>query len=97
MLSLYNSDSLDQKINRYQILILKSKKVFPQLLPILSTMLELKRFTNLYRFYYFFILARESKGQAVPIEDQLKRWIILMLKWPDNAKVAIVGFRLRQG
>jgi hypothetical protein len=44
---------------------------------------ELKRFLNLYRFLYFLTWARKGRGRDAPSEDQLRRWIVLSLKWPE--------------
>jgi chemotaxis protein histidine kinase CheA len=44
---------------------------------------EMKRFMNVFRFQYFLLLARKNRGLSVPSDEQLKRWIILSLKWPE--------------
>jgi hypothetical protein len=44
---------------------------------------EMKRFMNVFRFQYFLLLARQNRGLPVPSDKELKRWIILSLKWPE--------------
>jgi hypothetical protein len=48
---------------------------------------EIKRFMNTFRFQYFLLKARQIKSEN-KVEDplskyQLKRWVILSLKWPE--------------
>jgi hypothetical protein len=38
---------------------------------------------NIFRFQYFLLLARKSRGHNVPSDESLMRWLILSLKWPD--------------
>jgi hypothetical protein len=47
---------------------------------------ELKRFLNVFRFYYFTLWARKAKELESPTLDQLLRWIILIMKWPEVAR-----------
>jgi hypothetical protein len=47
---------------------------------------DLKRLMNVFRFYYFISLARLSRGSSSPAPEQLIRWIILLLKWPQFAR-----------
>ena len=44
---------------------------------------DVKRFVNLFRFYYFLRAAREARNESVPSLDQMCRWIILSLRWPE--------------
>lgn len=44
---------------------------------------DMKRFVNLFRFYYFLRAARQARGEAVVSEDQLSRWLVFSLKWPE--------------
>ena len=44
---------------------------------------DLKRFVNVFRFYYFLRAAREARGEPVPSLDQVSRWITLSLRWPE--------------
>jgi hypothetical protein len=44
---------------------------------------EIKRFLNVFRFYYFLRWARKGQGLLAPSLEELTRWIILSLKWPD--------------
>jgi hypothetical protein len=44
---------------------------------------DLKRFVNLFRFYYFLRAAREGRKEQVPSLEQMCRWIILSLRWPE--------------
>ncbi len=44
---------------------------------------DLKRFVNLFRFYYFLRAAREARNERVATIEQMLRWIILSLKWPE--------------
>jgi hypothetical protein len=44
---------------------------------------DLKRFINVFRFHYFLLLARQAQRFSTLPLEQLTRWIILFLKWPD--------------
>jgi hypothetical protein len=44
---------------------------------------ELKRFINSFRFQYFLWWARRAQNQAAPELDQLVRWTVLSVKWPE--------------
>lgn len=44
---------------------------------------DLKRFVNLFRFYYFLRAARAARREMIPSLDQMSRWIALSLKWPE--------------
>jgi hypothetical protein len=44
---------------------------------------DLKRFVNLFRFYYFLRAAREGRKEQVPSIEQMCRWIMLSLRWPE--------------
>ena len=44
---------------------------------------DMKRFVNLFRFYYFLRAAREARGEAVMSVQQLCRWLVFCLKWPE--------------
>ena len=52
---------------------------------------EIKRFVNLLRFNYFMLVAREERGLEVPSLEQISRWIILSLKWPDVTRWILRG------
>ena len=38
---------------------------------------------NCFRFYFFLWWWRKSRGQEVPTLDQLMRWLVLCLRWPE--------------
>jgi hypothetical protein len=59
--------------------ILKASKEFP------NNPREMKRFLNILRFYYFIREGRKGAGLQYPSLDQIKRWIILVMKWPQVA------------
>jgi len=44
---------------------------------------ELKRFVNAYRLQRFLWLARRAQSLDIPTLDQLLRWTILSMKWPE--------------
>ena len=44
---------------------------------------ELKRLVNVYRFYMNLRVARESRGEAVPMVPQMRNWVMLALAWPE--------------
>jgi hypothetical protein len=44
---------------------------------------DVKRFVNVFRFYYFLRAAREAHKEPIPSLPQLTRWIILSLGWPE--------------
>ncbi|HEY3230028.1 MAG TPA: P-loop NTPase fold protein, partial [Roseiflexaceae bacterium] len=44
---------------------------------------ELKRFVNAFRFQYFLWWAQRAQGLPAPILDQLVRWTVLSMKWPE--------------
>lgn len=44
---------------------------------------ELKRFINAFRFQYFLWWAQRAQGLSVPTLDQLRRWTVLSMKWPE--------------
>jgi phospholipase C len=44
---------------------------------------DMKRFVNLFRFYYFLRAAREGKGEPVVSIEQLSRWLVFSLRWPE--------------
>jgi predicted KAP-like P-loop ATPase len=44
---------------------------------------DLKRFVNLFRFYYFIRTARQSAQQPVSSIEQMCRWLMFSLKWPE--------------
>lgn len=49
---------------------------------------EIKRFVNLYRFFFFLRTLREARKQRHPdmklaTDEQIANWIILTLKWPS--------------
>lgn len=44
---------------------------------------ELKRFINAFRFQYFLWWAQRAQGLEVPTLDQLRRWTVLSMKWPE--------------
>lgn len=57
--------------------------IFPCAKQYFSNPREAKRLVNLFRFYYFLRAARESRGEQVPSVEQMLRWLILSLKWPE--------------
>jgi hypothetical protein len=44
---------------------------------------ELKRFVNAFRFNYFLWWAHRAQGFRSPTLDQLLRWTVLSLRWPE--------------
>lgn len=44
---------------------------------------DMKRFVNLFRFYYFLRAARSARGEKVASVEQMCRWLALSLKWPE--------------
>jgi hypothetical protein len=44
---------------------------------------ELKRFVNAFRLHYFLWSVRSSRGLEVPTLDQLLRWTIVTMRWPE--------------
>ena len=44
---------------------------------------DLKRFVNLFRFYYFLRAAREARREPVTSLEQMCRWLVFSLKWPE--------------
>ncbi len=44
---------------------------------------ELKRFVNVFRFNYFIWWARRAQQLESPTLDQLLRWTVLTMKWPE--------------
>ena len=46
---------------------------------------EIKRFTNTYAVQYAMLLVRQSLGLDAPTQEQLRRWVILWMKWPRLA------------
>jgi hypothetical protein len=76
--------SLDDKIDNYSDNDPKIRKLISEATSSFSNNpREMKRFMNVFRFQYFLLLARKNRGLPVPTDDQLKRWIILSLKWPE--------------
>lgn len=47
---------------------------------------DIKRFVNVFRFYYFLRAAREAREEPVPSLSQMGRWILLSLKWPEAVR-----------
>jgi hypothetical protein len=47
---------------------------------------DIKRFINVFRFYYFLRAAREARGDPVPSLSQLSRWILFSLRWPEAVR-----------
>lgn len=47
---------------------------------------DIKRFVNVFRFYYFLRAAREARNEPVPSLTQLSRWILFSLKWPEGVR-----------
>jgi len=44
---------------------------------------ELKRFVNLFRLHYFLWAVRRSQELEVPSLNQLVRWTVFSIRWPD--------------
>jgi hypothetical protein len=44
---------------------------------------ELKRFVNAFRLHYFLWWADRAQGSPGPTVDQLRRWTVLSMKWPE--------------
>lgn len=44
---------------------------------------ELKRFINAFRLHYFLWWADRAQGIEGPTLDQLRRWTVLSMKWPE--------------
>lgn len=47
---------------------------------------DIKRFVNVFRFYYFLRAARDARKDPVPSLTQLSRWILFSLKWPEAVR-----------
>jgi len=47
---------------------------------------DIKRFVNVFRFYYFLRAARDARGETVPSLRQLSCWILFSLKWPEAVR-----------
>jgi len=47
---------------------------------------DLKRFINCFRFFFSLWWLRKSKGLAAPSLDQLMRWLVLCLRWPEAVR-----------
>lgn len=47
---------------------------------------ELKRFINVFRFHYFVWWARKARELEIPTLDQLLRWTVLSIKWPEAVR-----------
>jgi hypothetical protein len=47
---------------------------------------ELKRFVTAFRFQYFLMYARRAQELDAPNAQQVLRWTILTVKWPDMAR-----------
>jgi len=68
---------------------------------------EIKRFVNLFRFYYFLRTLREERQKQnpkikIPTNEQIANWIILTLKWPSALRWILrssgeSGFRIGDG
>ncbi|MFQ5614313.1 MAG: P-loop NTPase fold protein [Anaerolineae bacterium] len=70
-------DSFSDTDSEIRGLVLKTAPEFS------SNPRELKRFFNLFRFLFFLKWAREGRGQPSPTNEQLRRWIVLSMKWPQ--------------
>jgi hypothetical protein len=44
---------------------------------------EIKRFINAFRLQFFLWSAHQSRGLPSPTLDQLQRWTVLSMKWPE--------------
>ena len=44
---------------------------------------EIKRFINLLRLNFILMRVRQKQGRDHPTKEQLKRWILLSMKWPE--------------
>ncbi len=54
---------------------------------------EMKRFANTFRFHYFLRWAREAQpGAESPTPEQVVRWTVLAMKWPEVARWLHSGF-----
>lgn len=71
-----NIKSFSDDEERIKTLILDATKTFS------INPRDVKRFVNVFRFYYFLRAAREVRSEAVPSLPQLTRWMTLSLKWP---------------
>jgi len=58
---------------------------------------ELKRFFNVFRFLFFLRWAREGRGRPSPSPQQLRRWIILSMKWPEVVRWLRRSYSGREG
>ena len=47
---------------------------------------EVKRFINMFRFLSFLKISKDNDPRHPPSLDQIKRWIIFSLKWPEAAR-----------
>ncbi len=54
---------------------------------------EMKRFANTFRFHYFLRWARAAQpGMESPTVEQVVRWTVLAMKWPEVARWLHSGF-----
>lgn len=54
---------------------------------------EMKRFANTFRFHYFLRWARDAQpGAESPSPEQVVRWTVLAMKWPEVARWLHSGF-----
>jgi hypothetical protein len=44
---------------------------------------EMKRFVNAFRFHYFLWWAQRAQGLPAPSLEQLTRWTVLSMRWPE--------------
>jgi hypothetical protein len=52
---------------------------------------------NVFRFHFFLLSARQTKGLSIPSLKQLSRWIVLTLRWPTLARwIQVSNQRLAQ-
>ena len=47
---------------------------------------ELKRFIDSFRFNYYLWWARHRKDLSAPDLDQVVRWTVLSMKWPETVR-----------
>lgn len=58
---------------------------------------EVKRFINIFRFLFFLTWARNGSGKPSPTPDQLCRWVMLSIKWPEVERWLRYGSNKQRG
>jgi KAP family P-loop domain/Pentapeptide repeats (8 copies)/Pentapeptide repeats (9 copies) len=82
-----DKQDLNRKINRFSFEDPEIRKIILDITPEFSgNPREVKRFMNVFRFSYFLLSARQTKGLGILSLEQLSRWIVITLKWPSMSR-----------